>query len=542
MLDVCLVVEGTYPYVRGGVSAWVHDLVGALSTLRFGIVHVGAGRDAARVAQYPLPDNVERFVEVFIHDPQPRRLPRLRDRWGAGRRRREAFAVLEPFYEACIEGRPIEHRTVDEVLRIFAGAAPWRLTIEDLLGSREGWAVFERLAARHAPRASLVDLFWNVRFSHLPLARLLRTTVPEARVYHSPSTGYAGLLAAYAARRRGAALLVTEHGLYTREREIEIEQARWLPDDDDEAGLRARREPGLFKRWWLELFERMGRYAYAQSVEVITLFEGNRRLQLRAGAPPSRSLVIPNGVSLERFGARRSRGQPLERKAAAHVALVGRVVPIKDVKTFLRAARIVLERHEAVQIDVVGPVDEDEAYYRECLHEARLLGIAERVRFPGPVDVARLLEDLDCLVLTSLSEGQPLVVLEAMAAGVPVVATRVGACPELIEGADAADRALGAAGVVCPVGRADEVARAICRCLEDRRARAAMAAAGMRRVRRYYRRERVHALYEEIYQSYRDRHLVGQRFVDPGPGWGSFARALEGNAAPALARMGQRAL
>ncbi|GIW70600.1 MAG: pellicle/biofilm biosynthesis glycosyltransferase PelF [Planctomycetota bacterium] len=545
MLDVCLIVEGTYPYVPGGVSAWVNDLIEALSALRFGVVHVGPGGDVARKPFYPLHDNVQRFVEVFIHDEQVQQERTaaspagVRGLLGLARRRRQhAFARLERTYEELLR-RPqaVVPAALDEALEILAGQGRYGLAIRDVLGSHESWDLIARMAERHGPEESFVDFFWTARFTHLPLLRLLRAPVPRAAVYHSVTTGYAGFLAAWSARRRGAPLVLTEHGIYTRERQLEIQRATWIRGPRRER-LRAERSLGLFKQWWAGLFELLGRYAYQQATEIVTLFEGNRRLQIEGGAPAERCLIIPNGVDLERFAGRRARGLPLERKAAPHVALVGRVVPIKDVKTFLRAARQIADALHAVQIEVVGPTDEDEAYFADCLHEARLLGLQDVVRFRGTLDTAELLERLDCLVLTSISEGQPLVLLEAMAAGVPVVATDVGACRELIEGSTAADRALGPSGLVCPVADAEAVARAVLRCLGDATLRARMAAAGLERVRRYYRRERVHALYEEIYRSYRDRYLGGERFVEPASGWGSFARSLGPRGAAAMALLG----
>ena len=79
---------------------------------------------------------------------------------------------------------------------------------------------------------------------------------------------------------------------------------------------------------------------------------------------------------------------------------------------------------------------------------AATLGIAERVEFTGRVDVKQIYPRIDVLVLTSISEGLPLVILEAAAAGIPVVSTDVGACRELLEGSQPADRAIGPSGLV----------------------------------------------------------------------------------------------
>src|SRR5260370_32059207 len=66
--DICLLVEGAYPYVTGGVSSWLHQLVSNLPNLTFAIIHIGARPDPQRKMLYRLPQNVIEFREIFLHD------------------------------------------------------------------------------------------------------------------------------------------------------------------------------------------------------------------------------------------------------------------------------------------------------------------------------------------------------------------------------------------------------------------------------------------------------------------------------------------
>jgi glycosyltransferase involved in cell wall biosynthesis len=131
------------------------------------------------------------------------------------------------------------------------------------------------------------------------------------------------------------------------------------------------------------------------------------------------------------------------------------------------------------------------------------------VEFTGKVDARRYYEALDVSVLTSLSEGQPLAVLEAMACGIPVVATDVGSCRELLEGRTPEDRALGPAGLVTRVADPEDTARAILRLARDPELRRAMGEAGRRRVRAYYRLDQVREAYLELYRSLAEAHRKG---------------------------------
>ena len=104
-------------------------------------------------------------------------------------------------------------------------------------------------------------------------------------------------------------------------------------------------------------------------------------------------------------------------------------------------------------------------------------------------------------MLTSFSEGQPLVILEAYARGVPVIATDVGACREMIEGRDAADRAIGPSGFVTRVAAPKETAAALVRLARDPQLRRRLGAAGCRRVAAYYQRRDMLAAYRALYAS-----------------------------------------
>src|SRR5262245_43468172 len=68
--DVCLVLEGTYPYTSGGVSTWVHDLIRSLPGRRFALAHIGADRGAPGTARYDLPPNVTGLTDLYCREPQ----------------------------------------------------------------------------------------------------------------------------------------------------------------------------------------------------------------------------------------------------------------------------------------------------------------------------------------------------------------------------------------------------------------------------------------------------------------------------------------
>jgi glycosyltransferase involved in cell wall biosynthesis len=320
---------------------------------------------------------------------------------------------------------------------------------------------------------------------------------PRFRLLHAVSTGYAGFLGAMLQRQRGCPFIVTEHGIYTKERKIDLARAAWIRDEGSpgEGGLG--QELGYLRRLWIRFFEGLGRAAYASARPIVSLYEGNRARQVEDGAARERTRVIPNGIDVARFAALRGSRPPTPPPV---LGLVGRVVPIKDIKTFIRAMRTVVAEIPDAEGWIVGPEDEDARYAEECHGLARSLGLERVVRFLGFRPAEEILPQLGLGVLTSISEALPLFVLEAFAAGVPVVATDVGSCRALIEGGDAADRAHGVAGAIAPFAAPEVLARAAVDLLRDPERWRRAAAAGVARVEALYTREQMFSEYRALYQ------------------------------------------
>lgn len=315
---------------------------------------------------------------------------------------------------------------------------------------------------------------------------------------HSISTGYAGLLGSVLQRRWGCHYLLSEHGIYTKERKIDLVQAAWIAENPDErlkTGLDA--EVGYIRRLWIRFFERIGLVTYRSAHTIISLYEGNRQRQIQDGADPARTRVIPNGIALDTWNeALLSRPEGIPPVAG----LVGRVVPIKDVKTFIRAMRGVVSAMPEAEGWIVGPEEEDPDYAAECRSLVASLGLQDKVRFLGFRQVREVLPQLGVMVLTSISEAQPLVVLEAWAAGTPVVTSDVGSCRELVEGSGPEDRDLGLAGEVVAIADPQATARAILGLLRDPQRWRQAQAVGLQRVHRYYTEELMLARYRGLYR------------------------------------------
>lgn len=485
--DVALLLEGTYPYVQGGVSSWIDQILTAFPELSFSIVFLGSRRADYQRSAYQPPPNVREIVCHYLFDPPVAARRRAR---GSAEERLQAVAALHEALRDVAAGKRLRSTALEVVLRAMSG--PAGLGVQDLVRAEGAWEQTREAYERECPRGPFVDFFWTVRAMHAPLFGLaeLARRAPAARCYHAVSTGYAGFLGALLRRRSGRPLVLTEHGIYTKERKIDLAAAARLPGDGPDGR-------GFGRRLWIRFFEGLGRIAYASADPIVALYEGNRCRQIQDGAAPERARIIPNGVDLERF-------RPLcaSRPAAPPpvVGLLGRVVPIKDVKTFLRAMKSVVARIPEAEGWIIGPTGEDRSYHEECVRLAAALGLGERIKFVGFARPEEVLPRLGVLALTSISEGLPLVILEAYASGLPVVATDVGACRELVEGRTPEDRALGAGGAVVRIADPEATARAIVDLLRDPARWRAAREAGIRRVEASYAREHMIGAYRRIYQ------------------------------------------
>lgn len=481
--DVTLLLEGTYPYVAGGVASWVDQVLAAHAERRFALLHIGPYPGAYQAPAYVIPKNVVGLTEVYCRGGEAD-TPRRRRPTPPPRRARPARSrVLEALRRMHLDDQ------VDD--RLLEDLSAGDLKLADLLHGSEAFQLCRELYDAIGAGAPFMDFFWHFRAMHVPLLRLLAAPCPEAGLLHAVSTGYAGLIGTVHSVRHGIPLVLTEHGLYARERELELARASWIRDHRGPIGT-TRASP--LRRFWSHYFRMLSRIAYRRASRIVTLSEDNRAKQLVDGADAQKCAIVPNGVKREIVVRKVTDAPPRERM---RVGFVGRVVPIKDVITLIRAIGLA-RRQIDLECWIVGPEEEDSTYAARCHSMVEALGLGDCIKFLGPQRVSEIYPQLDVLVLTSFSEGQPLVILEAFAHGLPVVATDVGACRELIEGGEA-DRRLGKSGIVTRVASPHDTAAALVELARNPEARRAMGAVGAARVATRYQLEQVTASYDSLY-------------------------------------------
>jgi glycosyltransferase involved in cell wall biosynthesis len=283
---------------------------------------------------------------------------------------------------------------------------------------------------------------------------VLAGPIPQTSVVHTAMVGLCTLVAVAAKRAHGSRYISTEHGVYLRE--VYFAESK-LPTD-------------LLKLVRIRWARRITELSYQLADQISPCCDFNQRWELRNGADPAKLRTIYYGINDDLYSPRKR-----EADASPVVTWVGRINPLKDLETLLKAAAIVCGERPDVTFNLYGSAaEEDRGYEALCTRLWSELHLQDHAVFKGytnrPQDA---FNDADIVVLPSISEGFPNSTLEAMMCGRAVVVTSVGGLPEQVAGA----------GIAVEPRNAGQLADAVCALLEDSDARTGLGLAARERAR-----------------------------------------------------------
>ncbi|MEU7818508.1 GT4 family glycosyltransferase PelF [Pseudonocardia sp. NPDC049154] len=470
-MKVSLVTEGTYPIQSGGVSGWCEQLIRGLPEVSFEVVALsGSGREPA---VFTVPDNVTAVQRIGLWAPPPRarRVPRAVE---------SRFAIAyEELLEAMLGDGPhsaVGFESAVRALHALAADTP----LVPLLRGQRAVDLFVDVWARHRDGAGDEPLSVGDALAVTELMehflRPLGMPVLETDLVHATANGPGALMGLLAKWTHGTPVLLSEHGVYLRERMLAIRRS---------GDSRAARAAQI--RFFLRLTELC--YRHADLVAPVSGFNG--RWARRGGAAPERVRTMHNGVDPAAL--------PLltEEPAEPTVAFVGRIDPLKDIELLVTAFAQVRRAIPAARLRLFGGVPAgNEDYARRCEARVAELGLADAVTFEGPVSpVTEAFRRGHIVVLSSKSEGLPLTIIEAAMSGRATVATDVGGMSE----------AVGEGGLVVPAGDAPAFAAACIRLLRDHELRHELAGRGRRRALELFTLERFAENFRSVYVSLAQR-------------------------------------
>lgn len=477
-MKICFVAEGCYPYTVGGVSSWIHNMIRSFPDVEFVILAIIANRSQSGQFAYELGDNVTDVYEVYLEDLDYQVHKHSPHRTNLNQKQYEALRSL-------VFNHDVDWNTIFDLFQRE------NLSVDDLLMGADFFQITKELYEQEYPEIVFSDFLWTMRSIYLPLFLVLHTRIPKADLYHCVATGYAGVLGAMAKQMFGCGLLVSEHGIYTREREEEIIKADWVK--------------GIYKDIWINQFRKMSQLAYDKSDAVTCLFAHARELQIELGCKEEKILITPNGIDENRFVS--IPGKTEEDRNYFNIGAVLRVAPIKDVKTLLQSFAYAKKKCPNLKLWVMGPTGEEEQYAKECFDLVRYMSIPD-VEFTGRINVTDYLGRMDCTILTSISEGQPLTILEGYAAHLPAIATDVGNCRGLLYGEN---DGIGASGILCHIMNVQEIAGAMVHMAEHREETKMMGENGYHRLMKKYTIEKMKRTYNEIYKWFAEKYNCSYR-------------------------------
>ena len=364
-LVVCLVTEGSYPHYPGGVSTWCHMLVQGLPEVRFVLVSLVA--DPSALPVFELPPNVAALIPVPLWGTGE--VLELRRDLGLGqviKRKRSAptsiicSRFLPPFRHFLCQlwSHSAQPALVGQALQEMA-AYFRRHDYDVTMRSQPVWECFQRESARGYPqfcrslgleeKTALLDITDAMRLLYRWLT-VLTIEIPRVDVVHAAASGLASLPGILAGQTQGASFLLTEHGVYLRERLLAL----------------SRTQSSLFDQAFQARFtQRVTEAGYFYADQISPGSNYNHRWELQMGARPDRIRTIYNGPDPDQFTptmAQKPDGVP------PTVVWLGRIDPLKDLETLIRAAAIVHHAIPRTRFVLYGkaPVG-NEWYYETCL-------------------------------------------------------------------------------------------------------------------------------------------------------------------------------
>jgi glycosyltransferase involved in cell wall biosynthesis len=273
------------------------------------------------------------------------------------------------------------------------------------------------------------------------------------------------------AKEHGVPLMLTEHGLYLRERYL---------------GFSTERDPSGVKFLRASFYKTLAQLMYRDANLVVSVSEFNRAWQIRLGAPTSRTRVVYNGVAPQFFPLADDRAQ-----RTPTVSWVGRIDPLKDLETLIKSFSYVKPVVSNALLRLYGPIPKgNEWYFKKLASLVNSSKLNEHVSFEGPISpVHRAYHAADVVALSSISEGFPYTPIEAMMCGKPVVATRVGGVGE----------AIGTAGRLVEPRNPEELGSALAELLLDVSLRRELGQGARSRALEFFTVDHMNGAYRKLY-------------------------------------------
>lgn len=484
--------EGSYPYAGGGIATWADILCSELKDEVDFIILALTG-DPYVEQKYSLPSNIKSVIKVPLwgikepvhHFDQGTPFSRQVIRKTKTDRRviREIFL---PMFRDFIQFLFDPFQSVQQSGELIYGF--WKYyrhyDYKETLSSSLLWEEFKKLLRQKQhddslpkEQAHLLDVTFGKRWLYhfmMPLT----VPVPKTSVTHSTLAGFPAISSIAAKFEYGTPMVLTDHGVFIRERLINVSQA----------------DLSFFsKRLLVNLATFITRAVYHFADLVAPVTSINSKWEKRFEADAENIRPIYNGIDTDRFAPQ---PKPEHTQGIPTVVAAAHVFPLKDIETMIRSCDLVRREIPDVQYLLYGSLDVDESYTKKCRQLVTKLGLEDHFIFGGyHSKPSKLFNEGDISILSSISEGFPYTVIESMSCGRPVVSTDVGGVSEAVEGC----------GILCKPRDANELAEGVIQLLSDDQLLRMMSREARKKVLQNYTIPKSVNSYLEVYQRFHNQ-------------------------------------
>ncbi|NGP87899.1 GT4 family glycosyltransferase PelF [Fodinibius halophilus] len=494
---ILLETEGSYPYSGGGVSTWAHILCTELVDEIDFVIMALTGSPYVE-PRYRRMSNIKSIIHVPL--------------WGV-EEPVSYFDESRPFSEHLLKKSqtssevikqlflPMYRRFLDHLFDPFQSAREsgeliygfWkffqRYDYKKTLGHPLLWKIFKQRLKQHfeemgdyspSEHPKVLDVTFGMRWIYhfmMPLA----VDIPEVSATHATMAGFPAISSIAAKFEYGTPMVVTDHGVYIRERLINVSQA----------------DISYFsKRLLINMATFITRTVYHFADRIAPVTSINAKWEKKYEATENRIRPIYNGVDADLF---RPKEKPKHTRDRPTVVAVAHVFPLKDIETMIRSCELVRRDVPNVQYIIYGSLEVDKAYVQKCKDLVEELDLEDHFEFGGYHDTpSKIFNEGDISILSSISEGFPYTVLESMSCSRPVVATDVGGVREAVEGC----------GVLCKPRNARDLADGVIKLLEDDDLRIELGQKARSRVLLKYTISKSVTNYRNLYQSFHEQKHI----------------------------------
>jgi glycosyltransferase involved in cell wall biosynthesis len=484
--SVMLILEGTYPYNGGGVSTWAHHLCNKVNNIDFKLYSINASFEDK--PKYELSRNISEVIQVPLWTPdEPYDYISYGEEYYKTVAKKEFISddvVAEkfvPIFKSLLEFIYRKDQDIQELDDIFHRL--W-LYFEDYdyketMRNEHVWITYRNTLSKYIigernPDAALIDITIGLRWIYRFLIPLAIVNVPKVDIAHLTLSGFPVIPALITKYRYGTKIMLTEHGVFIRERLLAISNSEY---------------PYFLKSLLIKFSEAIARLAYYKADVIVSVTAFNQKWEKWYGANPAKFKIIYNGIDPEIF---KPGPKPAHLKEVPTVVAVARVFELKDILTMIRSCAVAKQIIPEVQYLVYGDDQAVPEYTLECLALINDLDLIRNFKFMGARnDPQNIFLEGDISILTSISEGFPYTVIESMSCGIPVVSTDVGGVREAIDDS---------CGCTCKPKDAEGIGKAVVRLLLDKDLRRIMGENAREKVLENFTLNKFIDQYEDIYK------------------------------------------